>query len=121
MSVMSFRNYLLRLRQFVMGGRKARPTAKAPRRRLEVEGLEDRTVPATIGVAGGVLTYTAFTNVANNLTISHDPVTNRYTFTDTGEGIILNLGGLLAVSSPLRTVSASPTSTSPRWSQTWAT
>jgi Ca2+-binding RTX toxin-like protein len=99
MSVMRLRHYLQSLRQYFTGGRKARPAARAPRR-LEVEGLEDRTVPATLGVFGGALTYTAFNNVANNLTISHDAATNRYTFTDAGEGTIINLGGLLAVSKP---------------------
>jgi hypothetical protein len=92
---MRFRSYLQRLRQFITGGRKARRTARAPRR-LAIEGLEDRTVPATIAVSNGVLTYTAFIDVANNLTISHADGT--YTFTDTGEGVIFNFGGLLAVS-----------------------
>src|SRR5262245_65910485 len=69
--------------------RKSRPPQARPR--LELEGLEDRTVPAVVSVVNGVLTYSAANNVANNLSVSYDSAQHRYTLTDSSE--IIFLGG----------------------------
>jgi Ca2+-binding RTX toxin-like protein len=79
--------------------RPARP-AKKSRPRLAVEGLEDRTVPATLQILDGLLTYTAGAGVANNLSVSF--ANGNYTFTDTAEKI--NLLGVAGSGSGTNTV-----------------
>jgi len=55
------------------------------RTRLSLTQLEDKLVPATLGLSGGVLTYDASPGIANNITISVSGDT--YTITDSGEKI----------------------------------
>jgi Ca2+-binding RTX toxin-like protein len=60
-------------------------TVRRPVRKpgLRVEPLDDRLVPSTLSFdAAGLLTYTAGAAVANQLTVSLDPITDTYTFRD---------------------------------------
>lgn len=64
-----------------------------PRRSpLRLELLEDRTLPATLDVTGGVLTYTAAAGATNNLTVSL--ATGAYTFFDPGDNINLTANAI---------------------------
>ncbi len=60
---------------------------RLPRRRtpLSFERLEDRTTPSTLDFGGGVLSYTASTNVGSNFTLSYSGGT--YTLSDSAETI----------------------------------
>ena len=59
--------------------RRSRP-AQQPRLRLAIESLEGRTVPSTLQITNGLLTYTAGAGVSNRVTVA---VTgNAYTITD---------------------------------------
>src|SRR5262245_4879019 len=63
-----------------------RETTRRHRRpRPRLEALEERWVPATLQVVDGLLTYTAATGVANNLSVSLSGTS--YTFRDTAETI----------------------------------
>src|SRR5262249_32096646 len=64
--------------------RHGRP-AKQARPRLALETLEDRCVPATLQVVNGLLTYTAGSGVANNLTVATS--VTGYIIKDTAETI----------------------------------
>src|SRR5262245_29865537 len=50
-----------------------------------LEALENRLVPSTLSFSGGILTYTAGKDIANNLTVS--VANSAYTFTETSEAI----------------------------------
>jgi Domain of unknown function (DUF4214) len=65
-----------------------------PNSKICLERLEDRTVPSTLDISGGSLTYTASAGIVNNLTIGLS--TGNYSFTDTGETITLTPGALAA-------------------------
>ncbi|MCI0456953.1 MAG: hypothetical protein L0Z62_08240 [Gemmataceae bacterium] len=66
---------------------RGRQAARPSRRRLCLEGLEDRTVPSTLSIANGILTYTANSGVANNVSLSWSVSSSDYTLTDTAENI----------------------------------
>src|SRR5688572_26302344 len=64
-------------------------------RRLGLELLEDRTLPATLEIApGGLLSYTAAAGVVNILQVSL--TAGNYTFMDAGETITLGPNAVLA-------------------------
>jgi Ca2+-binding RTX toxin-like protein len=66
--------------------------AQTARTQLAIEGLEDRSVPSTLQIVNGLLTYTASTGVANNLSVAVNSGT--YTVTDTAEAInVVGLAG----------------------------
>src|SRR5262245_33814100 len=61
--------------------------------RPNLEGLEDRSVPSTLQVVNGLLTYNAVTGVANHLRVTTadaggDGDATNYIFTDTSELIL---------------------------------
>jgi hypothetical protein len=90
---MGIKQYLNRFRAYLKrGARKER--RRQTRRWLTFETLEDRTVPSTVNVVAGALTYTAAPGIANFLTIVYDSAANRYQFTDTREAITLGPGVL---------------------------
>src|SRR5262245_9008590 len=62
-----------------------RKAAMRQKGRLGLEPPEDREVPATLQITGGLLTYTAANGAANRLELS--AVSSTYTFHDTAEKI----------------------------------
>ena len=65
--------------------RNRRKTTKHLRRSLCVEALEDRMVPSTASLSGGILTYNAAAGEVNDLTISESA--GVLTLLDTGATI----------------------------------
>jgi Ca2+-binding RTX toxin-like protein len=91
------------LRKALSGKPTFKSTKKRPRTRLEIEGLENRLVPAALSLSNGVLTYTAGTDTANNLSVALSGST--YTFNDTAETI--RVAGVTATGNGTNTVSVS--------------
>src|SRR5262245_53098498 len=89
-----FREYLHRIHQALVRGRKPR-SRRVPRNgrpataRLAVDGLEDRTLLSTLTLGGGALVYTPSTSAGNILSIYDNATTHRYTFVDSNEYITL--------------------------------
>jgi hypothetical protein len=89
-----FREYLHRIYQALIRDGKPR-SRRLPRTgqpavaRLAIEALEDRNLLSTLTLSGGALVYAPSTNLNNNLIISHDAATHRYTFVDASEYIAL--------------------------------
>ena len=77
-----------RLRRALTPTRKSARRPSSPRP-LRLDVLEDRSVPATLSLNAGVLTYDAGAGVANKLTVNYDAVTQKYGFADGGETIAL--------------------------------
>lgn len=73
------------LRNSLSSGRAASSARTAPRRRLEVENLDSRLVPAALSLSSLQLTYTAAAGEANRLTISES--NGIITFHDSGATI----------------------------------
>jgi Domain of unknown function (DUF4214) len=71
-----------------------RRTRVLPQSRMCLERLEDRTVPSTLDITGGSLTYTASAGIQKNLTIGL--ASGNFSFTDAGETITLSPGALAA-------------------------
>src|SRR6516165_9928661 len=89
-----FREYVHRIYQTLVRGRKWRTSRSWQRSRqsvarLAVESLEDRTLLSTLTLTSGALIYSPNTFVANSLSMSHNAATHRYTFVDTAEDITL--------------------------------
>src|SRR6516162_3398369 len=98
-----FREYLHRIYQALIRDGKPR-SRRLPRTgqpavaRLAIEALEDRNLLSTLTLSGGALVYAPSTNLNNNLIISHDAATHRYTFVDANEyfallGVFINPSG----------------------------
>src|SRR5262249_23959534 len=67
--------------------RSCRPTKRA-RSQPGFEALEDRCLPATLQVVGGLLTYTAGNGIANKLNVTANSAIT-YTFQVTAETIVV--------------------------------
>src|SRR4051812_47646951 len=52
-------------------GKQRRPLPRSRGIRLSVEPLEDRTLPATLSILGGVLTYSETSGINHDLTVTY--------------------------------------------------